>query len=112
MKLDCVLTAVNENPLYLELVPIFIKSWNKLYPDVDVKIILIAIWALILASLVIAFPAPFGEILPKLGMLLIVAHIVEYIVFYKNILAKKDGTFKAIILTLIFGLIYIKEKQN
>tara|TARA_B110000037_G_scaffold221069_2_gene290720 strand:- start:880 stop:1635 length:756 start_codon:yes stop_codon:yes gene_type:complete len=42
MKLDCVLTAVNENPLYLEFVPIFIKSWNKLYPDVDVKIILIA----------------------------------------------------------------------
>lgn len=42
MKLDCVLTAVNENVLYLDFVPIFIKTWNKLYPDVDVKIILIA----------------------------------------------------------------------
>ena len=42
MKLDCVLTSVNENPLYLGFVPIFIKTWNKLYPDVDVKIILIA----------------------------------------------------------------------
>ena len=42
MKLDCILTAVNENPLYLDFVPIFIKTWNKLYPDVDVKIILIA----------------------------------------------------------------------
>jgi hypothetical protein len=42
MKLDCVLTAVNENDLYLDFVPIFVKSWNKLYPDVDVKIILIA----------------------------------------------------------------------
>ena len=42
MKLDCVLTAVNENPLYLDFVPIFLKTWNKLYPDVDVKIILIA----------------------------------------------------------------------
>ena len=41
MKLDCVLTSVNENPLYLDFVPIFIKTWNKLYPDVDVKIILI-----------------------------------------------------------------------
>jgi hypothetical protein len=41
MKLDCILTSVNENPLYLEFVPIFIKTWNKLYPDVDVKIILI-----------------------------------------------------------------------
>ena len=42
MKLDCVLTAVNENPLYLDFIPIFIKTWNKLYPSVDVKIILIA----------------------------------------------------------------------
>lgn len=42
MKLDCVLTAVNENELYLDFVPIFIKTWNKLYPNVDVKIILIA----------------------------------------------------------------------
>ena len=42
MKLDCVLTAVNENELYLDFIPIFIKTWNKLYPDVDVKIILIA----------------------------------------------------------------------
>jgi len=40
MKLDCVLTAVNENPLYLEFIPIFIKTWNKLYPGIDVKILL------------------------------------------------------------------------
>jgi len=42
MKLDCVLTAVNDNPLYLEFIPIFINTWNKLYPNVDVKIILIS----------------------------------------------------------------------
>lgn len=42
MILDCVLTAVNENKTYLDLCTIFIKTWNKLYPDVDVKIILIA----------------------------------------------------------------------
>ena len=41
MKLDCVLTAVNDNNMYLDFVPIFIKTWNKLYPLVDVKIILI-----------------------------------------------------------------------
>ena len=39
MKLDCILTAVNENPLYIEFIPIFVKTWNKLYPDIDVKII-------------------------------------------------------------------------
>lgn len=42
MKLNCVLTAVNENPLYLDFIPIFIKTWNKLYPGVDIKIILIS----------------------------------------------------------------------
>ena len=42
MKLDCILTAVNENTLYIDFVPIFIKTWNKLYPSVDIKIVLIA----------------------------------------------------------------------
>lgn len=42
MKLDCVLTSVNMNLLYLEFVPFFIKTWNKLYPNVDVKIVLIS----------------------------------------------------------------------
>ena len=42
MKLDCVLTAVNEKALYLDFVPIFIQTWNKLYPNVDIKIVLIA----------------------------------------------------------------------
>lgn len=40
--MDCVLTAVNENKLYIDFIPIFIKTWYKLYPNVDVKIILIA----------------------------------------------------------------------
>lgn len=42
MLLDCVITAVNENPLYLDFIPIFIKTWHKLYPNIDVKIILIS----------------------------------------------------------------------
>lgn len=42
MKLDCVLTAVNENTLYLEFIPIFIQTWKKLYPSIDIKIILIS----------------------------------------------------------------------
>ena len=41
MKLDCVLTACDMNPLYYDFIPMFIKAWNKLYPTVDVKIILI-----------------------------------------------------------------------
>lgn len=42
MKLDCILTAVNDEDVYLGFIPIFIKTWNKLYPNVDVKIVLIS----------------------------------------------------------------------
>jgi hypothetical protein len=42
MKLGTVLTSCDLNPLYSEFVPIFIKAWNKLFPYVDVIIILIA----------------------------------------------------------------------
>ena len=41
MKLDCVITSVNNNNLYIDFIPIFIKTWKKLYPTIDVKIILI-----------------------------------------------------------------------
>lgn len=41
MILDCVLTAVNENSLYLDFIPLFINTWKKLYPSIDIKIILI-----------------------------------------------------------------------
>lgn len=42
MKLDCVLTACNDHPLYINFIPLFIRTWKKLYPNVDVKIIVIA----------------------------------------------------------------------
>lgn len=41
MKFDCVITSSNDNPNYSEFIPIFIKTWKKLYPNVDVKIIYI-----------------------------------------------------------------------
>ena len=42
MKLSCVLTACNNNKLYMNFIPLFIKSWKKLYPNIDVKIIFIS----------------------------------------------------------------------
>ncbi len=41
MILDCVISACNDNPLYIEFVPIFINTWKKLYPYIDVKVVLI-----------------------------------------------------------------------
>lgn len=42
MKIDCVLTACNLNDLYLDFIPIFIKSWKKILPNADCKIVLIS----------------------------------------------------------------------
>jgi hypothetical protein len=42
MKLGTVITASDLNPLYSEFIPSFIKSWNKLFPEVDVFVVLIA----------------------------------------------------------------------
>lgn len=41
MKLDCILTACNNNPLYIDFIPLFIKTWEKLYSNIDIKIILV-----------------------------------------------------------------------
>lgn len=37
MILDCVLTSVNTNPLYIDFIPIFVKTWNRLYPKCRCK---------------------------------------------------------------------------
>lgn len=42
MKLDCVLTACNTNPLYMDFIPIFVRAWKKLYPSIHVKVVLVA----------------------------------------------------------------------
>jgi len=41
MKLDCVVTACNNNPMYSDFIPMFVKMWKALYPKTDIKIIYI-----------------------------------------------------------------------
>lgn len=41
MKINCILTSCNLNKKYTDFIPLFIKSWNKFYPNIDVKIVLI-----------------------------------------------------------------------
>lgn len=41
MIIDTVITATNINPLYYDFIPMFIKAWNILFPEVNVKIILV-----------------------------------------------------------------------
>jgi hypothetical protein len=41
MKIDCVLTATNDNYEYHEFIPLFIKCWSSFLPNADVKIIFV-----------------------------------------------------------------------
>ena len=42
MKIECVLTSCNLNPLYSDFIPIVINAWSRIYPEVDVRIILVS----------------------------------------------------------------------
>jgi hypothetical protein len=42
MKIGTVLTASDLNPLYCDFIPIFIRAWTILFPEVDIIVVLIA----------------------------------------------------------------------
>lgn len=42
MKIDCIFTATDDNPLYHEFIPMFIKLWKHFLPEADVKILYIS----------------------------------------------------------------------
>lgn len=42
MLIDCVLTACNLNSDYTSCIPVFIKCWKTLLPNIDIKIVLIS----------------------------------------------------------------------
>jgi hypothetical protein len=42
MKIGTVLTATDANPLYCDFIPMFVKAWTTLFPEIDVCVVLIA----------------------------------------------------------------------
>ena len=38
MELEYVLTSCNNNKLYSDFIPIFIRAWKKLIPDIKIKL--------------------------------------------------------------------------
>lgn len=41
MKIGGVISACNDNPYYYEFVPVFVKAWQTLYPDIRIRIIFV-----------------------------------------------------------------------
>ena len=42
MKLTHVLTACNENNLYMDFIPIFCETWKKIVPEINIIIVFIS----------------------------------------------------------------------
>ena len=74
------------------------------------KIIALSVWALVIVSFFVEFPASLNTIVQWFGAILFIAHIVEYFVFDEKIRAKGDGTGKSIVNTLLYGIVYINGK--
>ncbi|MEO0368063.1 MAG: DUF1145 domain-containing protein [Pseudomonadota bacterium] len=75
-----------------------------------VKAILSVLWVLIILNLFVVLPASLSWFLNGLAIFLIVAHCIEYVVFKEKIDAKGDSLFKSLVMTLAYGLAYIKGR--
>ncbi len=73
------------------------------------KIILLVLWALILANLVHAFPDWMAKSFRVLGVLFVVVHLAEYLFFYKTISSRPESPAVAFLMTFFFGVFYWKD---
>jgi len=71
-----------------------------------IKIILLAVWALVIANFFVAFPPAWVLPLKILGGLLAVAHVIEYFVFKDKVTAQGDSPIKSFLMTFVFGIAY------
>lgn len=66
----------------------------------------IAIYALALASLVIAFPNGAGPVIQTLAVAFLVVHVLEMLIAFKYIKTYNGPLWVSIVLALLFGLLH------
>lgn len=71
------------------------------------KAIMLVVWAIVVLSFFVDFA--YSDLLGKVGIALAVIHVVEFFIYKKNIDAKGDGLGKSFLMTLVFGVIYIRK---
>ena len=71
-------------------------------------IITLVIWAAIAINQFVAFPASVASGLNTLGIVLLVVHALEYIIFNKKIAEKPESKPVAFVMTMLFGVLYWK----
>jgi len=70
------------------------------------KIAIVIFWFIFVAACLSLIPEPVGLWINIIGMLLLIAHLIEFIVFNKKVLAKGDTPQKAFLMTMLFGVFY------
>ena len=76
------------------------------------EIITLLIWAFGILNVLEPLPGAIGIVGQILFWVLLIAHVIEIAYFKKTIAQSKDGILKGSILTLLFGIFYIKSIEN
>ncbi len=70
------------------------------------KIVAIIFWVVFIAACLSLVPEPLGLWVNILGVLLLLMHLIEFLVFKNKIIAKGDEPPKAFLMTMLFGVFY------
>lgn len=73
------------------------------------KTVVTLFWLAVLANQIVVFPFSVSLFLKVTAIIIILCHLVEYWLYRKIIIQKPQGRAMAFLLTLLYGVIYIKE---
>ena len=73
-----------------------------------IKAIIVVFWAVVILNNFVPLLPTWQDTLNLAGMIVLAAHIIEYFAFQKEIATNGDEKGKAALMTLIFGMAYIK----
>ena len=73
------------------------------------KSIVLLIWVAVISNLLFVYPPVLSTILLGLGVLLLIGHLVEYFMERSRINAKGHSAAKSFLMTMVFGVVYIKD---
>ena len=75
------------------------------------KLAALGLWAVIVVNLVRPFPEPYEGIFHGVGILLLVAHVLEFAMFNAVIREKSTNLAADAVQVLLFGMFHIKTVQ-
>ena len=73
------------------------------------KIVTSIVWLVIVLNLFLVFPFWLAMTLNILGAFLVVAHLIEYVVYREKIAQKPESALVAFIMTFLYGVFYWKS---